>query len=162
MIDAANRFQLSFQKFASLRPVAFLFRHAAHHLDRVAVKLFRGHTLSGTLAGIPNIMLTTTGARSGQERTVPLIGLDVNGAVAVVGTRFGSDENPGWYYNLTKDPHAVIEVNGVRTRVVARSVPDGEEYDRLMTLADSVYAGYAKYRTRIQGRRIPIFVLEPE
>jgi deazaflavin-dependent oxidoreductase (nitroreductase family) len=161
-MEPPNRFQRTFQRFAALRPVAFVFRHAAHHLDRVAVKLFRGRTLSGTLAGIPNIMLTTTGARSGQARTVPLIGLNVDGAVAVVGTRFGSEEHPGWYYNLIKDPHAVLEVKGVSTKVVARSVPDGAEYDRLMALADSVYAGYAKYRTRIHGRRIPIFVLEPE
>jgi deazaflavin-dependent oxidoreductase (nitroreductase family) len=156
-----NRFQRGFQRFAALRPVAFASRHSAHHLDRVAVKLLHGRTVSGLLAGIPTIMLTTTGASTGQPRTVPLVGLNVEGALAIVGTSFGSGQHPGWYYNLTKNPHASVEVNGTRTAVVARSVPDGPEYERIMALADTVYVGYAKYRSRIEGRRIPIFVLDP-
>lgn len=156
-----NRFQRGFQKFASLKPVAFFFRHTAHHLDRVTVKLCKGRTLSGMLAGIPNIMLTTTGAKSGEARTVPLVGLDVPGGIAIIGTRFGSDHHPGWYHNLVKDPRATVEVRGTRSEMVARAVDDGAEYDAIMAKADTVYAGYAKYRTRITDRRIPIFVLEP-
>lgn len=156
-----NTFQRGFQHVAAWRPVAFVFRHTAHHLDRVAVKVFRGRTLSGMLAGIPNIMLTTTGATSGQARTVPLVGLPVEGGLAVIGTRFGSEHHPGWYHNLVKDPRAVVEVRGTRSDVVARRVPPGDEYERIMALADTVYVGYAEYRKRISGREIPIFVLEP-
>lgn len=162
VVAGPNAFQRGFQRFASLRPVAWLFRHSAHHLDRATAKLTGGRTLSSMLAGIPEIMLTTTGARSGEPRTVPLVGLNVDGDIAIVGTRFGSEQHPGWYHNLMKDPHAEVEVNGTRTPVVARSVPDGPEYDRIMALADSVYAGYAKYRVRIKGRRIPVFVLEAQ
>lgn len=158
---APNRFQRGFQRFASLRPMAWVFRHTAHHLDRVTAKLTGGRTLSGMLAGIPNIMLTTTGAKSGQPRTVPLVGLNINGDVAIVGTRFGSDQHPGWYHNLMKNPEATVEVHGTRTTVRARLVPAGAEYDRIMAVADTVYTGYAKYRDRITDRQIPIFMLEP-
>lgn len=156
-----TRFQRGFQRFASLRPVAFAFRHTAHHLDRATARLFKGRILSNWLAGLPNILLTTTGARSGEQRTVPLVGIEVAGSLAVVGTRFGSDQHPGWYHNLLADPRATIEVHGERSDVTARLVPDGPEYDRIMATADTVYAGYALYRQRITARRIPIFVLDP-
>lgn len=156
-----NSFQRSFQRFASLRPVAWMFRHTAHHLDRLAVQVAGGRTLSGMLAGIPNIMLTTTGARTGRPRTVPLVGLRVDGGMAVVGTRFGSEHHPGWYHNLLHHPEATVEVRGTRTSVTARLVPPGDEYDRIMAIADSVYRGYATYRDRITDRQIPVFVLEP-
>lgn len=160
VVARPNWFQRGFQRFASLRPVAWGFRHTAHHLDKLTVKWWGGRTLSGMLAGIPNILLTTTGAKSGEARTVPLVGLHVDGTVAIVGTRFGAEQHPGWYHNLVHDPRAVVEVHGERSEVVARAVPDGPEYDRIMAVADTVYVGYAKYRRRIHGRRIPIFVLE--
>lgn len=160
IVTAPNRFQRGFQRFASLRPIAWVFRHTAHHLDRWTAKFTGGRTLSGMLAGIPNIMLTTTGAKSGQPRTVPLVGLNIDGNVAIVGTRFGSDEHPGWYHNLMKNPEATVEAHGMRTKVRARLVPPGPEYERIMAVADTVYSGYAKYRRRITDRQIPIFMLE--
>ena len=120
-----------------------------------------GRTLSSIVAGVPNIMLTTTGARTGRARTVPVIGLPVDGGLAVVATRFGSPSNPGWYHNLSHDPHARVTRREATVDVVARSVPDGAEYDAIMRLADSVYAGFPKYRRRITTRRVPVFVLEP-
>ena len=160
VMKGPNAFQRGFQRFASLRPMAWVFRHTAHHLDRATAKLTKGRTLSGMLAGIPNIMLTTTGAKSGQQRTVPLVGLNIDGNIAIVGTRFGSHEHPGWYHNLMKNPAATVEVNGTVTPVTARLVQPGSEYDRIMATADGVYTGYAKYRSRITDRQIPIFMLE--
>jgi deazaflavin-dependent oxidoreductase (nitroreductase family) len=161
-LPTPNAFQRAFQRFASLGPVAVVFRHAAHHLDKVAVKVLGGHTLSGILAGIPNILLTTTGAKSGEKRTVPLLGLPTPaGPLAVVGTRFGADSHPGWYHNLVADPRGTVEVRGVRQDVIARLVPPGDEYDAIMRIADTAYVGYAKYRERITTRPIPIFVLDP-
>lgn len=161
VIDPPNWFQRGFQRFASLRPVAAVLRPTAHRLDAVTAKLFNGRTVSGSLAGIPNIFLTTTGARSGEPRTVPLVGLNIDGSIAIIGTRFGSDRHPGWYFNLLATPQATVEVRGVRTNVVARLVDDPAEYDRIMALADAVYTGYAKYRERITAREIPVFVLDP-
>ena len=95
-LAAPNRFQRMMQQMASLRPVAFVFRHTFHHVDKVAVRVLGGRTLSSVLGGVPNILLSTTGARSGKARTVPLLGVPIpNGAVAVIGTRFGHEMHPG-------------------------------------------------------------------
>src|SRR6187200_1127531 len=88
------------QRVASLRPVAAMFRLTFHHLDRRLFARFGGRTLSGVLGGVPELLLTTTGARSGRSRTVPLVGIGLaDGSVAVVGTRWGSHREPGWSHN---------------------------------------------------------------
>ncbi len=157
-----NRLQRAIQHVASIRPVAAIFRHTFHHVDRWAIGPLRGRTLSGVLAGVPNILLTTTGVRSGTARTVPLIGLPLDdGGTAIVGTRWGSEHNPGWFYNLTNDPHAVIHRGDEQIDVVARRVLEDAEYDRIMHQADEVYVGFARYRRRITRRNVPVFVLEP-
>ena len=68
-------------------------RRTAHHVDRVLLRLSRGH--AGLAFGIPTLMLTTTGAKSGRERSVPLLYIRHNGDVAVIGTRWGSTKHPG-------------------------------------------------------------------
>lgn len=161
-VTPPNRVQRTMQHIASLRPVAAVFRRTFHHFDRWALGLLRGRTLSGVVAGVPNIMLTTTGARTGRARTVPLIGLPVaGGGTAIVGTRWGSEHNPGWFHNLTSDPRAVVQRGDERIDVVARRVPEGGEYDAIMRQADAVYVGFPKYRRRISRRAVPVFVLEP-
>ena len=156
-----NHVQRMMQHIASLRPVAAVFRHTFHHIDRWGLGILRGRTLSSVIAGVPNIMLTTTGAKTGKLRTVPLVGVPVEGRrIAVVGTRWGSEHNPGWSYNLTEDPHAVVERDGERIEVVARRVLDRDEYDAIMCRADEVYVGFPKYRRRISRRAVPVFVLE--
>ncbi len=159
-VGPPNIAQRAIQHVASLRPVAAMFRYTFHHVDRWALAVLRGRTLSGVLAGVPNIMLTTTGAKSGKPRTVPLVGVPVDGGdLAVIGTRWGSEHNPGWYHNLSKDPRAVMERDGERIDVTARRVTDSDEYDDIMRRADEVYIGFAKYRRRITRRDVPIFVL---
>ncbi|HET9666183.1 MAG TPA: nitroreductase family deazaflavin-dependent oxidoreductase [Desertimonas sp.] len=160
-MERANVMQRITQRVASTRPGAFIFRHTFHHVDRVLYRVLGRRTVSGFLAGVPNIMLTTTGARSGQPRTVPLVGVPVEDGVAIVGTRFGSPHHPAWYHNLLANPHAEMERDGTKSAVVARSVPDGPEYDAVMHAADAVYSGFPIYRRRITARRVPIFVLQP-
>jgi deazaflavin-dependent oxidoreductase (nitroreductase family) len=160
-VRTPNRVQRVMQHIASLRPVAAVFRHTFHHIDRWGLGLLRGRTLSSVLAGVPNILLTTTGAQTGRPRTVPLVGVPLDGgATALVGTRWGSEHNPGWSYNLMKEPRAVVERDGQRFDVVARRVVDGDEYAAIMRRADQVYVGFAKYRRRITRRDVPVFVLE--
>lgn len=158
--STANGLQRAVQHLASVRPVSFLFRHSFHHVDRWGLRLLGGRTLSGILAGVPNIMLTTTGARSGRPRTVPLVGVAVDGGIAVIGTRWGSEHEPGWSHNLRHDPRAVVDRGGERVEVCARPVHPGTEYAAIMQRADALYVGFAKYRRRVSGRAIPIYVLE--
>jgi deazaflavin-dependent oxidoreductase (nitroreductase family) len=159
----ANAVQRLVQHFASLRPVAMVFRHTFHHVDRWLFGVLGGHTLSSVLGGVPEILLTTTGARTGKSRTVPLVGIGLaDGTTAVVGTRWGSQHEPGWSHNLTAVPEAVIERRGgERSAVVARRVPRGAEYEAIMAAADTVYLGFARYRGRITRRDVPVYVLAP-
>ncbi len=158
----ANVVQRTMQRVASTRPVAFVFRHTFHHIDRASYRLLGHHTVSGFVAGVPNIMLTTTGARTGRRRTVPLVGVPTDHGVAVVGTRFGSPHHPAWFYNLLADPRAELQQpGGTTSAVVAREVTDGDEYDAIMRAADATYSGFPVYRRRITSRRIPVFVLQP-
>ena len=62
--------------------------------------------------------------------------------MAIVGTCFGSPHHPAWYHNLLATPHADMERDGLKSAVVARSVPDGPEYDAVMHAADAVYSGF--------------------
>jgi deazaflavin-dependent oxidoreductase (nitroreductase family) len=158
----ANLAQRLVQQVASLRPLAAVFRHTFHHVDGVLVGPRGGRTLSSVLGGVPELLLTTTGARSGRSRTVPLIDVRLpEGATAVVGTRWGSQHEPGWSHNLRADPRAVIDRGGERTAVVAREVAAGAEYESIMAVADEVYAGFTRYRRRITRREVPVYVLEP-
>ena len=144
----ANAMQRVMQRVASIRPVAFVFRHTFHHVDRWLYRLLGRRTLSEFVAGVPNIMLTTTGARSGRPRTVPLVGIPVEQGVAIVGTRFGSPHQPAWYHNLLANPRAEMQRDGTASTVVARQVLDGAEYDTVMRAADAIYSGFPIYRRR--------------
>ena len=147
-----NIAQRAIQHVASLRPVAAC-SGTRSTTSTAGPRGARGRTLSGVLAGVPNIMLTTTGAKSGTPRTVPLVGVPVDGGdVAVIGTRWGSEHNPGWYLQPQQDPRAVVERDGERIDVTARRVTDSDEYDDIMRRADEVYVGFAKYRRRITRR----------
>jgi deazaflavin-dependent oxidoreductase (nitroreductase family) len=157
----ANATQRVMQHIASLRPVSFLFRHSFHHLDRWGLDLLGGRTVSSIVGGVPNILLTTTGAVTGRSRVVPLIGVPVDGGLAVIGTRWGSEHEPAWATNLRREPRATVQRGTETFRVRVRAIAEGPEYDAIMRRADALYVGFAKYRRRIHRRAIPIYVLEP-
>jgi deazaflavin-dependent oxidoreductase (nitroreductase family) len=157
-----NLLQPLVQHMASVRPVAAVFRHTFHHVDRWLYRPLGGRGLSSILGGVPEILLTTTGARSGQQRTVPLVGIELSdGTTAVIGTRWGSQHEPAWSHNLAANAHAEVESHGQRHAVVARRVLVGPEYESIMAAADEVYLGFARYRPRITAREVPVYVLEP-
>ena len=107
------------------------------------------------------ITLTTIGAKSGQLRTVPLVGIPDGDRWVVIASNFGQAHHPAWYYNLKQHPQATVTQHG-RTGDYVAAAASGEEYDRLWQKAVSLYAGYAAYKTRTGGREIPIIVLTPD
>jgi deazaflavin-dependent oxidoreductase (nitroreductase family) len=130
-----------------------------HHLDKGLLSLSRGQlTVPGVLAGLPVLTLTTTGARTGQRRTTPLLGVPVGDDIAVIGTRFGHHGTPGWYYNLRADPRAEVTFRNTSVKVVAREADD-DEWQDIWQSARKIYAGYEAYARRISGRKIHIMVL---
>ena len=157
----ANLLQRSLRRFAASGPGAWFFARVLHHIDRPVYRLTKGrHTLASLLAGLPIVMLTTTGAKSGKPRTVPLLGLPVDGGIAVIASNFGQHHHPAWMYNLLKDPEGVYEMEGqtVRYRAV---LAEGERRADIWRRGMAIYPGWAQYEKRTQHRGIRIFVLEP-
>jgi deazaflavin-dependent oxidoreductase (nitroreductase family) len=156
-----NPVQRAGQAFGSTRPGAWLFSKTLATLDHFVHRLSRGRTsLPQLLAGLPVIMVTTTGRKSGAARTTPLIAPPVGDDLALVGTNFGQTKTPAWVLNLEADPRATVEYRGRSVDVMARPADD-EERHAVWGAASAVYGGYDKYQQRITGRTVRIFVLEP-
>lgn len=156
-----NLLQTTVQRLAALAPVAAVLPSIAHRLDRLVLRLSGGRTTAvGLLAGLPLVTLTTIGAKSGQLRSAPLVGIPDGDKLILVASNFGQKQHPAWYHNLLKNPHASVAIGGAARECVAREAT-GAEYDRYWQLAVSLYAGYAAYKQRTGGRRIPILVLTP-
>jgi deazaflavin-dependent oxidoreductase (nitroreductase family) len=104
------------------------------------------------------LLLTTTGRKSGNETTTPLIyGLDGDNPV-VVASKGGAPEHPGWYLNLSKNPAAHVQIKGEKFAARARAT-EGEERDRLWKLMNTIWPHYEEYQEQTD-REIPVVVLE--
>ena len=148
------------RRTAATRPLALLYGRIQQPADTFVFRLTSGRaTLSSWLAGVELAMLTTTGARSGLPRTLPLLALDDGDAVVVIASNFGRPRHPSWYHNLRARPQASVVVRGVTRAVKAREL-DGAERDRHFARAVAIYPGFERYR-RWAGRRIPVIRLEP-
>ncbi|HJU97038.1 MAG TPA: nitroreductase family deazaflavin-dependent oxidoreductase [Jiangellaceae bacterium] len=157
----ANPIQQFLRWSAATAPVSWLYRRVLHHIDRLGYRLTRGrYTPSGWFTGLPVVILTTTGARTGQQRTSPVIGMPDAGNVVVIASNWGQRHAPAWYYNLRANPAAAVTVGGVVHRVRAREAI-GDERDRLWRRDLELYPGRAAYERRAANRRIPVVVLEP-
>jgi len=160
-VPEANRFQRLVWKVASSRPGSWFFAKTLHHMDRLVLLLSRGRvTVPGVLAGLPVITVATTGARTGERREVPLVGVPSGEDIAVIGTRFGQAHTPGWYFNMRAEPRAEVGYRGRTVPVVAREA-EGEERDAAWARGCQIYAGYQVYARRIDDRPIHVMVLEP-
>lgn len=159
--DEASALQRVLRRFSASAPGSWVLRRTLHHLDG-AVHRISGHriTVAGSVVGIPTAMLTTTGARTGRRRTVPVLAVAVPGGWGLVGSSFGQEHHPGWYHNLRANPNAVLEVDGQRIEVVARQV-QGSERDAVREAALRIYPGYVVYEQRASHRDLGYFVLRP-
>lgn len=156
-----NRFQRVVQAFGSTRAGAWFFARTLRHLDDLFGRLSGGRASApGLLAGLPVLDVTTTGRRSGLRRPTHLISIPVGETLALLGTNFGQRSTPAWVLNLEADPHASVTYRGRTVQVLARPA-DEAEADAVMARSAGIYGGYTKYRQRITGRRVRIFVLEP-
>lgn len=156
--------QLFWQRLASLQVVAWICARLLPGIDRAMFRLSgRRTTLTAALSGLPITMLTTTGARSGLRRSVPLVYIrDDQDAqrLVLVGSNFGQPHLPAWYYNLKANPRAECVTRGVR-RVYSATEASEETYQRLWQRAQRTYLGFTLYRQRITHRHIPIMILTP-
>ncbi|GHE76485.1 nitroreductase family deazaflavin-dependent oxidoreductase [Streptomyces spiralis] len=116
----------------------------------------KGTTLLDT--GLPVILLTTRGARSGRLRKTPLMRVEHDGRYAVVASQGGAPKHPFWYFNLKADPRVELQDGPVKQDMTAREVT-GSEKAEWWERAVAAYPPYAEYQTKT-SREIPVFVLE--
>ncbi|HUZ56315.1 MAG TPA: nitroreductase family deazaflavin-dependent oxidoreductase [Streptosporangiaceae bacterium] len=117
----------------------------------------QGTTLQDT--GMPVVIVTNLGARTGKVRKTPLMRVEHDGRYAAVASQGGSPTHPVWYYNLTANPRVEVQDGPKRQEMVARELTGGER-DQWWERAVAAYPPYAQYQTRTT-RQIPVFVLEP-
>jgi F420H(2)-dependent quinone reductase len=118
-----------------------------------------GGRLGATIFGMPMLLLTTRGRRTGKLRTAPLLYLPVDGMFVLVASNGGARKSPTWWYNLQAHPEALVQIGPVRGRVRAEHA-DPETRRRLWPLLVEVYPGYANYQARTD-REIPLVLLHP-
>jgi deazaflavin-dependent oxidoreductase (nitroreductase family) len=117
-----------------------------------------GGKVGGQFAGAPLLLLTTTGAKSGQKRTNPVMYNTDGGRLLVFASKAGAPTNPDWYHNLVAHPEVTVEV-GTETYPARATVLRGEERDRLFKRHAEQYPGFAEYQAKIT-RTIPVIALE--
>jgi deazaflavin-dependent oxidoreductase (nitroreductase family) len=158
-------FQSFMQKIASTSTGAWLLSRTLHQSDWIFLKLSKGRmTLSSILTGVPVVVLTTTGARSGLPRTLPLLCIRATGnsdQLAVIASNWGQRHHPSWYFNLKAEPRATCSIGGKAGTYLAHEAR-GEEYEKIWQCAVETYLGYSLYKQRAGKRHIPIMVLTPE
>jgi F420H(2)-dependent quinone reductase len=133
--------------------------NAVRLLGGLHARIYRltGGRLVGRVGKAPILLLTTTGRRSGLQRTSPLLYLRDGERLAIVASFGGSPTHPAWYLNVTSSPQVEVQVGRDRFPATARTAtPD--ERERLWPTFVSVYAGYARYQQKTT-RQIPIVLL---
>jgi deazaflavin-dependent oxidoreductase (nitroreductase family) len=160
MSTGPNAFQKLLHRFFMRTSVTAFFAPWIHHLDGTILKLTKGKYAAAEILGWNIIQLTTIGARTNQPRTVPLVGLLDGDKIALIASSLGRKHNPGWYYNLKKNPGCEVQWNGRSSNFLAHEA-EGDERHKYWQLALSYYAGYEKYEERA-SRKIPVIVLEPK
>ena len=127
------------------------------HLHRyVATDGANGHEWR---PGVPTLLLTTRGRRSGKLRRTPLIYGRDGDAYVVVGSFGGSPQHPDWYFNLSDDPEVEIQV-GDDVMPARAATAGGEDRVRLWRLMTEIWPDYDKYQARTE-RELPVVTLEP-
>jgi deazaflavin-dependent oxidoreductase (nitroreductase family) len=159
--DTPNALQRAARRVVSLPPVSAVLSRTLHRLDQPILRWSDGrYSAASLVAGLPMISLTTTGAKSGQPRTVPLVAIPDGRRLILVASNWGRPRHPAWYHNLKAHPGAQVTVDGRTAAWTARELA-GEAREAAWQRATALYPGYAYYAQRNGGLRIPVLVLEP-
>ena len=128
--------------------------------NNAIIEEFRANdgVVGGPFEGATLLLLTTTGAKSGEPRLSPLAYLTIDGKTIIVGSKAGADTNPHWVHNLRANPRAHVEVGTDGYDVVARELPEDERdatYPKIVEIAP----GFGDYQSKT-SRKIPLFELQ--
>jgi len=138
-------------------PPDFMFKAvtAAH----IALYRATGGALGGKLFKMPVLLLTTTGRKSGQQRTSPLTYFTDGDDVILIASKGGHPKHPAWYLNLSVNPEVEV-TRGRTTQTMTARTANAEERARLWPMVVEGYSGYADYQKRTD-REIPVVILSP-
>jgi deazaflavin-dependent oxidoreductase (nitroreductase family) len=128
-------------------------------VDRTLERVSGGRLTLLDLAGLPNLVLTTTGRKSGEPRRTPLLCVPTPDAVLIAGSYFGGPKEPLWVANIEAHPHVTITMDGTTRRMAAQRLEDDARaaaWERMLR----VWPNFARYEART-NRRIKVFALTP-
>lgn len=129
-------------------------------VDVAIQRLTGGRLTLLSLAGLPEIMLTVAGRRSGTPRSVPLLCVPHDGGWLVAGSNWGAPKPPAWVHNLDAADTATVRFKGRTTTVTPRRVHGTERAECWRVMLET-WPNYAKYAERTD-REIPVFMLAPQ
>lgn len=156
-----NLLQRGVKRIVVWRPISAVLAPILHRLDRPVLERSGGrHSLTSLLTGLPVVVLTATGAKSGQPRSVPLLAIPDGPNFVLIASSFGRSQHPAWYHNVRAHPQVTLRVGQQEGRYLAQEV-NGEERERLWRLATARYPGYDAYARRAYPRQIPVILLTP-
>jgi deazaflavin-dependent oxidoreductase (nitroreductase family) len=150
-----TRHSAAFYRFIGIIGTSRVVSRLHPHLYR----LTGGRWLFGRNLGVLNVIVITTGRKTGKRREIPLFAFEDGSSLVVIGSNAGGDHEPAWVANLRAHRDAHVLVGAEERRVRARET-EGEERDRLWALAARGYPGYELYARRTR-RHIPVIALEP-
>jgi deazaflavin-dependent oxidoreductase (nitroreductase family) len=114
--------------------------------------------VTGELEGFPGIIITTTGAKTGEKRSVPLVYQVIDGRLVIVASMGGSPRNPPWFHNLVKNPKVLVEKDG-ESFMANAVVTEGEDRSHLYEKVCEVLPAFKDYQART-SRVIPVVELK--
>mgnify|MGYP001175621895 CR=1 FL=1 len=118
-----------------------------------------GGRIGGKMGKTPVLLLTTTGRKTGKQRTLPLVYIMDGSAYVVTASAGGADKHPGWFFNIRSNPQAVIQVRDKRINVTAE-IAGPEKKPELWARLVAVAPNFAGYQKRT-SREIPMVILHP-
>ncbi len=136
----------------------------AEHVELYKTDPEKAHMWDSTPLGgpgeLPTLLLTSTGRKSGEPRSLPLIYGQIGDSYAVIASKGGMPKHPLWYLNLEADPACELQV-GAKHFVARARTATGEERERLWKQMAEIYPPYDAYQKSAGERQIPVVVLDP-
>jgi deazaflavin-dependent oxidoreductase (nitroreductase family) len=155
-----RRIRKALMQPAALSPAGrWYLMNVAPRIDLSLGRLTRGRLTS--LPGLPLLLMTHTGAKSGREYTTPLVYFTDGDEAIMIASNYGQERHPAWLRNVSANPEVTLLAKGRGGRYRARIAQEGAERDRLFGLAKQLTKAYANYERQAVGRTIQLVVCSP-
>ena len=151
-------YERTLEKIARMPIGDWYMKKVAPRLDPPLLRLTGGRVSS--VYPVPVMLLTTTGAKTGQPRTLPLLYISDGDHLILIASNYGKTSHPAWYRNLLANPGAEVLAGSRSGTYTASEITDAAERDRAWDLALDMYAGYGDYEGRAGDRNIPLIRLD--